>query len=81
MEVFKAEEHAGHEELRLLFAEFAMLCKVIPQITTLHDIYNEVKVLSILEGIVHIYKEAIKGYLYLRIKISGNLLLIFKKFS
>jgi len=59
MKKLKTQKHASHEELSLIFCEFAMLSEVISEISTLHDVNHEVKIFSILESIVHVDQEAI----------------------
>lgn len=42
----------------LFFREFPVLCEMIAQVSSWHKINNQIKVLSVLECIMHIYKES-----------------------
>jgi hypothetical protein len=61
--ILEAHYHAGHHELSLLLVEALLLANVIAEITSAHQIANQVEVLPVLEGIVHIDEEAIKNIL------------------
>ena len=43
----------------LLLCELSMLGKMIPEVSTLHDVDDKVEILSVLECVVHVYKESI----------------------
>ena len=57
MKKLKAEDHTSDEKFSLFFTESSVLADMIPQITTLHEIDNEVEVVSVLERIVHVHEE------------------------
>jgi len=58
MQIFERQQHASNEKSSLLLGEFLMFRQMIPKITTLHHVYHQVEVLSILKGIVHVNKES-----------------------
>ena len=60
MKILKSLEHASNKEPCLFLAKLLMFSQMVPKITTLHEINDEVKILSIFEGIIHVY--------YLRVK-------------
>ena len=58
MQIFERQQHASNEKSSLLLGEFLMFRQMVPKITTLHHVYHQVEVLSILKGIVHVNKES-----------------------
>ena len=55
MKILKSLEHASNKEAGLFLTKLLMLSQMVPKITTLHEINDEVKILSIFEGIIHVY--------------------------
>lgn len=54
VQVFEAHEHAGDEEPGLLLAEPLVFGQVVPEITALHEVNDEVQVLTVFEGEAHV---------------------------
>ena len=42
----------------LFLGKASVLADVVPQITSRHEVDNEIEVVSVFEGVVHIHKEA-----------------------
>ena len=59
MEILEREKHASYEESRLLLAELLVLGQMVPQVTSLHEIYDEEQIFTIIEREVHVDKEPI----------------------
>lgn len=79
MEVLQREEHTGYEELGLLLVKLLILGEVVPEVSSLHEIDDQVQVLPVFEGVVHIYQESkwILTPQYLRvIQLTQELLLV-----
>jgi hypothetical protein len=58
MEVLEGQKHASYEESRLLLAELLVLGQMISEITSLHEIYDEEQIFTIVERVVHVDQEA-----------------------
>lgn len=59
MQIFERQQHTSNEKSSLLLCEFLMFSQMISEITSLHHVYDEIEVLSILKGIVHVNQEPI----------------------
>ena len=69
MKVLQCDENAYDEKFFLIksemdftclvFCEFALFAEVVPQVTALEEIHDEVKVLSVLEGCFHVHDEGV----------------------
>lgn len=58
----------------LFFCKFSMLCEMIPEVTSAHNIDNKVQILSILECKVHVYKETISQSQAVRYQIKRSVM-------
>lgn len=56
MQVLQSQEHTRYEEFGLLLVEFLMLGQMIPQIATLHQIYDQIQIFSVHKRIIHVYE-------------------------
>lgn len=72
VQVLKAQKHTSNEKFwtvviilfaltGLFFGEFPVLADVIAEIAARHQINNEVQVLCIFEGVVHVDQEPTDG--------------------
>ena len=59
MQIFERQQHTSNEKSSLLLCKFLMFSQMISEITSLHHVYDEIEVLSILKGIVHVNQEPI----------------------
>ena len=57
VQIFQREQHASNEKPSLFFGEFFMFGQVVSEVAALHQVDYQVKVLSILECIVHIHQK------------------------
>lgn len=48
---------AGNEEASLLFAETAVLADVVPEVASSQEVHDQVEILPVLEGVIHIDDE------------------------
>ena len=69
VKVLQAEQHAGNEEFGLLFVELAISGKMVAEIAAAHHVYNEVQVLPVVEGVVHVDEKRV-------VKLAQELLLV-----
>ena len=58
MQIFERQQHTSYEKSSLLLGEFLMFGQMISEITSLHHVYYQIQVLSVLEGIVHVHQES-----------------------
>jgi hypothetical protein len=56
MEILKSLKHTSNEEPCLFLIELLMFSQMVSEITTLHQINDEVKILSIFESVIHVYQ-------------------------
>lgn len=57
--VLQAEQQAGQEEPRLLFGKLPVLRDVVPEVAPVEQVHDEVEVLAVLEGVVHVHEERV----------------------
>jgi hypothetical protein len=57
--VFEPEEDAGREESGLLFVELVPSADVIAQITSGHQVHDQVECIPVLEGLPHVDNELV----------------------
>jgi hypothetical protein len=60
MYVFKSMNNACNEKPGLFFRESSMSRNMIPQVTTLEQIKNQIEIISVLKSILHINNETIE---------------------
>lgn len=69
VEVLQAQQHARDKEFCLFLGEASVLADMVPQVTARHEVDNEIEVVSVFEGVVHIHEEWV-------IKLAEELLLV-----
>ena len=57
MEVIQPNYEVGNEEFGLQFCESASPADVVSQVSAVDVVHDEVEVLSVLEGVVHVDEE------------------------
>lgn len=57
MKILEASDDAAYEELYHVLREGTVLSGVIPEVTSRHQIHDQVQVVPILERVDHVHKE------------------------
>ena len=57
VQIFETRKNAGWKKPHLLLGEFMLFADVIAKVSTRHQVHNQVQVLPILKGLLHVYDE------------------------
>lgn len=57
VQVIQSYNEVGDEEFSLQFSESSSPADMVPQVSSVHVIHDEVEVLPILKGVVHVDEE------------------------